>query len=69
MLPQFHNDGNKYMFKQTTKVYAGKIVFYDIVLTFKLSDVVLIMLYLIGEKMSGESDENFEGVAKFSPDE
>ena len=24
--------------------------------------------YLIGEKMSGESDENFEGVMKFFPD-
>ena len=24
---------------------------------------------LSGEKMSGESDENFEGVTKFSPDE
>ena len=29
----------------------------------------LFSLYLIGEKMSGESDENFEWVTKFSPDE
>ena len=27
------------------------------------------MNYLIGGKMSGESDENFEGVTKFFPDE
>ena len=28
-----------------------------------------IEMYLIGEKMVGKSDENFEGLTKFTPDE
>ena len=38
---------------------------------FVMASMVLVdkdQVYLTGEKMSGESDENFEEVTKFSPD-